>query len=110
MGTSDDKGRNGVTFSPLPPLMGMFSVTWVSTVFLGARKQFLNLPKHVLLLLQHRLLPLLPTSVAEMACGRRCCEAGWCKVLKDTEDDCLGDGLLLRVGVASTGHIYLYLF
>ena len=42
MGTSDDKGRNGVTFSPLPPLMGMFSVTWVSTVYLGARKQFLN--------------------------------------------------------------------
>ena len=71
---------------------------------------FSILPKHVLLLLQHRLLPLLPTSVAEMACGRRCCEAGWGKVLKDTEDDCLGDGLLSRVGVACTGHIYLYLF
>ena len=71
---------------------------------------FSILPKHVLLLLQHRLLPLLPTSVAEMACGRRCCEAGWCKVLKDTEDDCLGDGLLSRVGVAFTGHIHISIF
>ena len=59
---------------------------------------FSILPKHVLLLLQHRMLPLLPTSVAEMACSRRCCEAGWGKVLKDTEDDCFGDGLLSRVG------------
>ena len=91
-----------MTLSPLPPLLGMFSVTWVSTVYLGAKKQFLNFAESCS--------TPSTTSPAEMACGRRCCEAGWCRVLKDTEDDCLGDGLLLRVGVACTGHIYLYLF
>ena len=96
---------------PFPPLMGMFSVTWVSTVYLGARKQFLNFAEACSA--PSTTSPVTSSSHfcgREMACGRRCCEAGWCKVLKDTEDDCLGDGLLSRVGVACTGHIYLYLF
>ena len=91
----------------------MVKVTWVSTVYLGARKQFLNFAEACST--PSTTSPVTSSSHfcgREMACGRRCCEAGWCKVLKDTEDDCLGDGLLSWVGDLGllVQVIYIYIF
>ena len=57
---------------------------------LGAKSQFLNhseacsSPSTTLSITSS------PPFLAEMAHGRRCCGAGWCRVLEDVGEDCMG--------------------